>query len=234
MVTPRCFYMTNYAALMGGGGHGTLENSQKTVFFPISFHDDLRWVRGWSADVWEADVKETGVGTGTYVFDQICKNSSACYTVWLRAVMVTFPFPLFLHLLCPPVLGAGQSSPKGAGRRWSPPSWFCPRVSLTSIKRSGKAGLVMCVSPKEPAPWSYGKGGTCLWSPGMGGNSDVQVQTMTRKLLRGSARDSQGEDLNLSSAVLGPWLRSNSPQKNGSYSISASQRVIISNTEVLH
>lgn len=108
-------------------------------------------------------------------------------------------------------------------------------VSLSSMKMSSMAELVMDVDPEELALWSYGKGRRCPRRLDVGGRP-FQVQMMTRKLLWGSSRGSWGEELNLSSFVSNPRCAlgqdQNSPQKNGSYS-SLPKRDIISNTKAL-
>ena len=69
-----------------------------------------------------------------------------------------------------------------------PPSKFCPRVPLSSMKMSNVSELVMYVDPKELSLKLW-EGKEASEKIGVGGRL-FQVQMMTRKLLWGSSRGS--------------------------------------------
>lgn len=173
---------------------------------------------------------------GTYVPAQTFKKFPPNWSLWCcrKLVMVIFFLSVALSFALPstPLLGVISSKLSWVGGL-SLPSWFCPKFPLSSIKMSSMAELVMNVDPEELALWSYGKGKRRPRRLGVG-ERPFQVQTMTRKLPRGSSRGSWGEELNLSSVASNPLCDlgrdQNSPQKNGSYIVSACQRGVLFQT----
>ena len=124
---------------------------------------------------------------GMYVLAQTFKKSFKWSLMLLKASYVHLvPFCSFLWSLLYSSIQSNQVLIELRGL--VPPSKFCPRVPLSSMKMSNVSELVMYVDPKELSLKLW-EGKEASEKIGVGGRL-FQVQMMTRKLLWGSSRGS--------------------------------------------
>ena len=86
---------------------------------------------------------------GTYVLAQTLKKSIKCHSVLLKASCVHL-VPFLCSFICSLLYSSVQSNQVLIELRGLvPPSRFCPKVPLSSMKMSNVSELVMYVDPEE-------------------------------------------------------------------------------------